>query len=138
MGILKHAVLPLLAIGHAFQAFKLLSDGKEALPKFYGWPDADEPMSPRELHMMGVILSISVTLMVNCIAGIFLENSHYRGMATLLELIFFTLEYYDAVRAGFPSNIKLLFALIALVGLVVHAMEPGIFTKDKTGKTKSK
>jgi len=137
MGILKHVVLPMLAVGHAFQAYKLLIDGKEELPKYYGWPGAEEPMSPRELHMMGVILSASLTLLVNCLAGIFLENAHYRGMATLLELIFFTAESYDAHVTGFPVNVKLAFAAIALVGLVVHAMEPGVFTKDKT-KTKTK
>lgn len=106
MGILKHAVLPVLAIGHAFQAYKILTEGKDALPAYYGWPGSEEPLTPRELHMMGVILSISLTLMVNCMAGIFFENAHYRGMATVLELIFFSLEYYDAAvnSAGFPAN----------------------------------
>jgi hypothetical protein len=132
MGILKHIVLPILAIGHAFQAYKLLADGKEALPKFYGWPDAAAPMSPRELHMMGVILSASLTLLANCIAGIFFENAHYRGMATTLELIFFGSELYDAHVTGFPTMVKGGFAAIALLGLLVHSQEPGIFTKDKT------
>jgi hypothetical protein len=136
MGILKHAVLPILAVGHAFQAYKIMADGKEALPKFYGWPGAESPMSPRELHMMGVILSISVTLLVNCVAGIFLENAHYRGMATLLELVFFSCELYDAQVTGFPTMVKAVFAAVALVGLVVHSMEPGVFTKDKS-KNKS-
>ena len=137
MGALKHAVLPILAVGHAFQAFKLLTDGKEELPKYYGWPGAEEPMSPRELHMMGVILSASLALLVNCVAGIFLENSHYRGMAALLELVFFAAESYDAWVTGFPIHVKLSFATVALTGLIIHSMEPGVFTKDKA-KAKTK
>lgn len=131
MGILKHIVLPVLALGHAFQVYKIGMDGKEDLPKFYGWPGPSTPMSPRELHMMGMILSASLTLLVNCVAGIFLENSHYRGMATLLELVFFSAEFYDANQTGFPSYVKAGFAAVALVGLLVHSQEPGFFTKDK-------
>jgi hypothetical protein len=138
MGILKHFVLPLLALGHAFQVYKLVVDGKEALPKFYGWPGSEEPMSPRELHMMGIILSSSIVLFVNCSAGIFLENAHFRGMAALLEFIFFSAETYDAYITGFPIYVKFGFGIIAMVGLAVHAMEPGIFTKDKGSDKKSK
>lgn len=137
MGLLKHVVLPILAAGHAFQAYKILTDGKEDLPKFYGWPGADEPMTPRELHMMGIVLSISLTLFVNCVAAIVLENSHYRGMATLLEFIFFGCEAFDAQKTGFPITVKEVFAAVALIGLIVHSQEPGIFTKDKT-KAKAK
>jgi hypothetical protein len=137
MGILKHFVLPVLAVGHAFQLYKIVVDGKEELPKFYGWPDAEEPMTSRELHMMGVIVASSLTLLVNCVAGIFLENSHYRGMATLLEFIYFGAELYDAKQTGFPVNVKAGFAAIALVGLIVHSMEPGVFTEDKTKSKKS-
>lgn len=137
MGILKHVVLPILAIGHAFQAWKILIDGKEDLPKFYGWPEAEEKMTPRELHLMGMILSISLALCVNCVAGIFLENSHYRGMATLVEFIFFAAEAYDAHSTGFPATVKTAFAVVSLIGLVVHSQEPGLFTKDKA-KTKAK
>jgi hypothetical protein len=135
MGILKHAVLPILCLGHLFQAYKLIVDGKEELPKFYGWPgaaDATAKMSPRELHMMGVILSSSLALAVNCIAAIATENSHYRGMATTLELIFFASEWYDAHVTGFPTTVKAAYAGIAALGLLVHSQEPGIFTKDKT------
>jgi hypothetical protein len=139
MGMLKHIVLPALAIAHAFQAYKILVDGKDALPKFYGWPDSTIPLTAREQHMMGVILSISLALSMNCFASILLENAHYRRMATFLELIYFGSEVYDAYEMGFPYEIKAGFAALALVGLVVHSMEPGILTKDKnTGKTKSR
>ena len=138
MGLLKHIVLPVLALGHAFQAYKILIDGKEELPKFYGWPGANDPLTPREQHMMGIVLSISLTLLVNCIAAIVLENSHYRGMAALLEFIFFAGEAYDAQTTGFPVLVKEIFALVALVGLIVHSQEPGIFTKDKTKSTTTK
>lgn len=137
MGILKHVVLPILAVGHAFQAYKILVDGKEDLPKFYGWPNADDSMTPREMHLMGMILSTSLALLVNCVAAIFLENAHYRGMATLVEFIFFAAETYDAQATGFPLTVKAAYAVVSLLGLAIHSREPGIFTKDKS-KTKSK
>jgi hypothetical protein len=137
MGLLKHVVLPVLAVAHAFQAYKILIEGKQELPKYYGWPGADDPLSPRELHMMGIVLSVSLTLMVNCISAIVFENSHYRGMAAVLEFIFFACEAYDAQTTGFPVTVKAAYAVIALIGLIVHSQEPGIFTKDKT-KSKTK
>jgi hypothetical protein len=137
MGVLKHIVLPILACAHAFQAFKILTDGKSELPKFYGWPGASTPLSAREEHMMGVILSISLALAVNCFISILFETAHYRGMATLLELVYFGSEFLDAYATGFPYKIKACFAALALIGLVIHSMEPGIFTKDKT-KAKTK
>jgi hypothetical protein len=85
---------------------------------------------------MGIVLSISATLAINCFVSIFLETAHYRGMATVLELIYFGTEAYDAYSTGFPYEVKGSFAALALVGLLIHAMEPGLFTKDKT-KTKS-
>ena len=136
MGILKHIVLPALAVVHAFQAYKILTDGKDSLPSFYGWPESSTPLTVREGHLMGIVLSISATLAINCFASIFLETAHYRGMAALLELIYFGTESYDAYTTGFPYEVKGSFAAIALVGLVLHAMEPGLFTKDKA-KTKS-
>lgn len=138
MGILKHFVLPVLGLGHAFQVYKLVVDGKEALPKFYGWPGSEVPMSPRELHMMGIIMSSSIALFLNCCLGIFFENAHYRAMATFLELAFFASEAYDAHVTGFPVQVKLGFGIIAFIGLAVHAKEPGIFTKDKNAAKKSK
>jgi hypothetical protein len=132
MGILKHIILPILAVTHAFQAYKILSDGKDSLPSFYGWPDAASPLSPREQHLMGIVLSISVTLAINCFISIFLETAHYRGMTTLLELVYFGLETYDAYTTGFPFEVKAAFAGMTLLGLVIHTMEPGIFTKDKS------
>ena len=136
MGILKHIVLPVLAVVHAFQAYKILTDGKDSLPGFYGWPESSAPLTVRENHLMGIVLSISATLAINCFVSIFLETAHYRGMAALLELVYFATEAYDAYTIGFPYEVKGGFAGIALVGLIIHAMEPGLFTKDKT-KTKS-
>ena len=136
MGILKHIVLPVLAVVHAFQAYKILIDGKDSLPDFYGWPKSSVSLTVRESHLMGIVLSISATLAINCFASIFLETAHYRGMAVLLEFVYFAIETYDAYTTGFPYEVKGVFAGIALVGLIFHAMEPGLFTKDKS-KTKS-
>ena len=138
MGVLKHFVLPVLAVAHAFQAYKILLVGKDEIPRLYGWPHGSDPLTPREEHMMGVILAMSLTLFVNCVAGVFLENAHYRGMATVLEFIFFGAQLWDAQLTGFPTNIKIIYTVVAGSGLLVHSMEPGIFTKDKIDKTKKK
>jgi hypothetical protein len=137
MGILKHIVLPILAVAHAFQVYKILVDGKDALPGFYGWPESTTPLTLREQHLMGMVLSISATLAVNCVASVFLETSHYRGMAAVLEVIYFGAEAYDAYITSFPYQVKGTFAGIALFGLIIHSLEPGLLTKDKK-KIKSK
>ena len=136
MGLLKHIILPLLAIVHGFQAFQIYVHGKDALPEYYGWPDT-KPLSQREVHLVGIIASVSVALMINCLVGVFFENAHYRGLVTFLEVVYFSLEALDAYSSGYPLIVKLTLALVCAVGLMVHAMEPGIFTKDKSGKNKS-
>jgi hypothetical protein len=135
MGILKHIVLPLMVIVHGFQAYQIMFNGKDSIPSFYGWPE-QKPLNAREMHFMGLVLSSSITLMLNCMIGILMENAHYRGIATFLEVIYFSSEAYDAYTTGYPVVIKLSFAAICAVALMIHSMEPGILTKDKTNKTK--
>lgn len=135
MGILKHVLLPMMAMVHAFQSYQLIVNGKDTIPSYYGWPD-QKPLNGRELHLMGMILSSSITLMINCMIGVMMENAHYRGVATFLEVIYFSSEAYDAYSTGYPVTIKLVFATICAVALMIHSMEPGILTKDKNKKTK--
>ena len=135
MGVLKHFILPLLTVVHGYQAYVIMVQGKESIPSLYNWPDSTIPLSPREMHLMGMILSISVTLMVNNVVGIFMENSHYRGMVILLEVLYFSLEAYDAYQTNYPVKVKLYFAFLSAFGLMIHSMEPGLFTKDKNSSS---
>lgn len=137
MGILKHIVLPIMVIVHAFQAYQILANGKDSISTFYGWPD-QKPLNGREVHLMGMILSSSIILMMNCIIGIIMENAHYRGIATFLEVLYFSLESYDAYITGYPVIVKLSFASVCAVALMIHSMEPGILTKDKKSTTTKK
>lgn len=137
MGLLKHVILPVLTFVHAFQAYQIYGKGKDSISSFYGWPDQGK-LSDRELHLIGIIGSISIALMINCVIGVAMENAHYRGVATFVEVIYFSLEAIDAYETGYPVGVKLTLALVCAVGLMVHAMEPGIFTKDKSGKDKSR
>lgn len=133
MGILKHVVLPMMVIVHAFQAYQIIVHGKDSIPSYYGWPD-EKPLNDREVHLMGLILSSSIIIMMNCIIGVVMENAHYRGIATLLEVIYFSIEAYDAYITGYPVTIKLSFASFCAIALMIHSMEPGIVTKDKKTK----
>ena len=136
MGLLKHGILPLFALLHGYLAFTIFLD-KEAAFRGFGWPALDEtPLPSPTLHLMGCLGATEVILSVNCLAGIFLENSHYRGMVLLLEWLFHVMDLLDSKRHGLPAEALWVLVALASVGLLVHANEPGIFTKDKT-KTKA-
>lgn len=135
MGLVKHVVLPLLGTFHAFGACLLLFN-KDAVAEINQWPDFDQPRTPIERHLMGAAGSNHVLCLTNCIVGIFFEDSHYRTIALVLEMIFYGGAAIDAKREDLPPFIPLTFFVIAAVGSLVHAFEPGLFTKDKT-KTKS-
>jgi hypothetical protein len=136
MGLLKHAILPLFVVFHSISVYLVFSGQKELLPSLAQWPNADTPLSPLESHLIGATGSASLALGINCLVGIFYENSHFRGMAALLELVYFASDWYDAYLTGFPTETLMAMSIIAAVSLLVHIMEPGIFTKDKN-KAKS-
>lgn len=77
-------------------------------------------------------------LLINCLAGVLLENAHYRGMAIFLEAIFWSYDLYDSMQTGMPTDFLMMASGVAIVGLLVHSMEPGIFTSDKTASKKKK
>ena len=73
------------------------------------------------------------------------ENAHYRAMATLLELVLYSLDLADAMYENTfldEEGGEKLFTLVplavmtgvTLLGLLVHSQEPGLFTKDKNEK----
>lgn len=136
MGLLKHFILPLFVVFHSVTVYLVFSGQKELLPTIAQWPNADAPLSPLESHLLGALGGANLALELNCLVGIFYENSHYRGMVASVELIFFAGDWYDAHLTGFPTETLMIMTILAAAGLLIHVMEPGIFTKDKS-KAKS-
>ena len=136
MGLLKHIILPLFVVFHSVAVYFVFSGQKEALPSLVQWPNADAPLSPLESHLLGALGGANLALAFNCLVGIFYENSHYRGMVAFVELIYFAGDWYDAYLTGFPTEALTGVTILAAASLLVHTMEPGIFTKDKS-KAKS-
>eukprot|EP00527_Entomoneis_sp_CCMP2396_P001395 CAMPEP_0198138154 /NCGR_PEP_ID=MMETSP1443-20131203/1569_1 /TAXON_ID=186043 /ORGANISM="Entomoneis sp., Strain CCMP2396" /LENGTH=120 /DNA_ID=CAMNT_0043799809 /DNA_START=130 /DNA_END=492 /DNA_ORIENTATION=- len=93
-----------------------------------------EPVTPMELHLTRVLGGVHVAFLINGLVAIFQENSHYRAMAVLMEAVYLTFDSYALFKAKTQKGGGPVFALLGLsiIGLGVHAMEPGIFTKDKT------
>ena len=87
-------------------------------------------------HVLG---GTFIVLVVNNVAAIFVENAHYRGMAVLLQMLFFVVDGYSYWKMGLIVP-PIIYAIVGvgLVGLIVHSKEPGIFTRDKGGSGKAK
>ena len=143
MGLLKHAVLPFYVLINAFLAYKALVEkdfgGIFELDNF-GRDLSKVPPTSVEKHLLDALGGTSVCFLINCLAAIFMENSHYRGMVVGLETLFFAIDAMSYVQLGIdvPAIIYVCVAA-GVVGLAIHANEPGIFTKDHdAGKKKSK
>ena len=137
MGLLKHVVLTIYAlIDLLVLSFLVTEEFDPDLSKT--WGKSDTPITDLEMHLMHAVAGVGLVLLVNNIAAIFVENSHYRGMAVVLQMLFFSVDAYSYIRLGkdIPGIIYFIIGL-GLVGLVVHSKEPGIFTKDH-GPGKSK
>ena len=109
------------------------------------WPRMTLSLTPIERHLLGAGLTFHIVLSVNNIAAIIVENSHYRAMATFLELILYSLDLADAMYENTllteGMNLFTLVPLaimsgVTLLGLVLHSQEPGLFTEDKNVKKK--
>ena len=109
------------------------------------WPRMTDTLTPIERHLLGAGFTFHIVLTVNDIAAIIIENSHYRAMATLLELILYSLDLADAMYEntllGEGMNLFTLVPLatmtgVTTLGLVLHSQEPGLLTKDKNAKKK--
>jgi len=92
-------------------------------------------MTPLEQHFLHCLGGVGLMLLINNVAAICVENSHYRGMAVLLNIIFFATDAYSYVNMGLevPTAVYVIVGL-GVIGLIVHANEPGIFTKDHDKK----
>lgn len=137
MGLLKHVVLPLYALSDlAVLSFLFTEEADAQMLETFG--KGDSPLTDLEMHLMHAIAGVGIILLVNNIAAIFVENSHYRGMAVVLQMLFCSVDTYSYIAMGKDIPGILYFILgLGFVGLVVHSQEPGIFTKDH-GPGKSK
>jgi hypothetical protein len=142
MGLLKHALLPFFGVLHLYLAYSCLDLkrwGEELVGLSQSTSEADME-STRQLHMLGVMRAFNVAMAVLCFLSIVGQDasSHSRGMMILGELIFFSLASLDAYLLGIESFIiAAAFAGVALLGVSVHAMEPGLFTQDKSKAKKN-
>lgn len=101
---------------------------------------ASFPMTDLELHLLHCLGGVCLLFAINNIVAIVVENSHYRGMAVLLHTICFVCDTlsYVALGRGRSAVAPLVLVAMGVIGLIVHSMEPGIFTKDKDGSGKKK
>lgn len=139
MGLLKHVVLPFNALLNAAFAYKLLI-AEDYADIMADWGNnGSSPMTPMEHHLFHVLGGITAGTFINCIAAIFVENSHYRMMVCALQVLFFSVDGRSYVKLGvdIPAAIYLVVG-VNVVGLVVHSQEPGLFTKDKSDAGKKK
>ena len=141
MGALKHVILPLYTILHLIGFYQAL-DAKRFV-EFCSMPldDGDEEIqTTREIHLVGIIMSFQLAMAYLCGISCIHENSHFRGVVIVWEVIFYGLRTYNAYfTLGLPFDVYSkpgIAAIIAIIGTVLHSMEPGLFTKDKK-KTKS-
>ena len=143
MGLLKHAILPAFALlDLLFLHQFLIKQDYTGLAQIFDRDLESFPMTDFEVHLLHCIGGVCVLLAINNIVAIVMENSHYRGMAVLLHTIFFACDAGSYVAlgrlGGSEIGTPLVIMLMGVIGLVVHSMEPGIFTKDKNGGGKKK
>mmetsp|Transcript_12477 Transcript_12477/g.23765 ORF Transcript_12477/g.23765 Transcript_12477/m.23765 type:complete len:145 (+) Transcript_12477:173-607(+) len=142
MGLLKHAILPFYALLNLTLTFKCLVFEDMMEDSLKVWPrdtkDYDVPITDLEKHCQHCLGGIFACLLLNNIAAIFVENSHYRGMAVLIQVLFFVVDGYSYVRLGKDVPAALFVVVgVGIFGLGVNSKEPGVFTKDK-GANKAK
>lgn len=139
MGLLKHAILPAFVfLDLAFTYKFLIAEDISLLAESWGRDFTKLPPTDIELHLLHVVGGACLLLVINNIAAILIENSHYRGMAVLLHTICFGVDMYSYMKLGRNAVAPLVLVAIGVVGLGVHSMEPGIFTNDKDGGGKKK
>jgi hypothetical protein len=137
MGLLKHIILPLLALVHVIIVFPILSGDKMGFAVFSTLKEStSEPLSLMESHLAGVSGAAHASLFFGCLVGVFHESSHFRGVFLAMETVFWTMDVYDGYMLGMQTAPVLALLVMCFIGLIVHSREPGIFTKDKA-KTKS-
>ena len=142
MGLLKHAILPVWCLLHAYVVYLMVvrKDIKAAI-ELFDWPAKEgdsQDLTLWEQHCFGIITGAHAAFLFGCIVGIFHEHSHFRAMIAAMELIFWSVGGYDAFNLGMPCAFAYVMAAFSVVGLIAHSREPGLFTVDKKkGKPKS-
>jgi hypothetical protein len=138
MGLLKHIILPMFVLIHLYAGLLSISPVRWHLLSRLSIIDTTTTttnaydMVPQEEHLIGMIGAFHLALAVNGLLSIFLENSHYRGMACFVDFIYLVLHAYDAYLTSYPYKHLATLAAIAGVGLMIHSQEPGVFTADKS------
>ena len=133
MGLLKHAILPLYALldlGLVFQT--LVAEDISEVAADVGREDLKTlPLTPLELHLIHAMGATMIVLLVNNVAAVLMENSHYHGMAVLLQILFHAVDgcNYAKMGLGVPPFIWAIVG-VGVVGLFVHSRETMIFAKD--------
>jgi hypothetical protein len=106
----------------------------------FDWPakaGVDQSLTIWEEHMMGIIGGGHLMMLLLELWSIFQDHGHVRALMTTGEMVWWGLGGYDAYRLGLPCAFANTLSVLALVGLIIHSREPGLFTKDKTNeKTK--
>ena len=145
MGLLKHVLLPAFGIMHVAAA-AACSDltswaAMVGLPKESVTPPPDDENKNnksllRQRHMLGALRGFNVAMGLLCVLGVATESAHFRAQIVLAQAVLYSVVAVDAFRLGTLNFwIPASQALVAVAGFVVNAMEPGIFTKDKSIKT---
>mmetsp|Transcript_23746 Transcript_23746/g.34022 ORF Transcript_23746/g.34022 Transcript_23746/m.34022 type:complete len:139 (-) Transcript_23746:275-691(-) len=137
MGLLKHFILPLAALMHGFSVYCCmdLNSWSQAALQMDVESEADVS-SKRQLAMLGALRAFNACLFALCSLGVVSESAHFRGVVVFGELIIWAVVLLDAYTLGFDWTIPVCWFALMAVGTAVHAMEPGVFTKDKA-KAKS-
>lgn len=134
MGLLKHVILPIHVALHLYVLYVGFVLGTDHMvAKLAEMLDVPAPSRSKVLtQLTQEATSVDLVLMVNCLAGIFLEGAHYRGMALVLEILYSIAVVISFYAKGVVMVPYLITLIMDGVGVVVHALEPGVFTKDKT------
>jgi hypothetical protein len=136
MGLLKHFILPLLALVHGVITAVAVTGGLAGAVIDSGALAPDYTMTGFEDHCLFVMGGVHMMLFFACVMGLAIENSHFRGIYIVSESIFFGHIAYSDVKHGYPAQVSVALACLSVFGAIVHSQEPGLFAKDKD-KTKT-
>ena len=144
MGLLKHFVFPVLIVLHINVVIHGVlfakSGGRLTLIKQFEWEGAAErqTLGVWEEHALGIVCAGHTAFLAAEVWSTFLDSAHVRGVVAVMELIWWLYGAYDAQRLGMPCEVAYVLSAVLAVALIIHAKEPGIFTKDKKADEKKK
>ena len=144
MGLLKHFVFPALILLHANVVLQgilnVKSGGRLALIKQFEWEGSAEreALGTWEEHALGIVCGGHAAFLAAVVWSTFADSAHVRGVVAVMELIWWFYGAYDAQRLGMPCEVAYILSAVLAVALIIHAKEPGIFTKDKSADTSKK